>query len=317
MEIKPINCVMLVLVLWLSGCGSPAEQRSDTGLAADQEREVEAGFTLVQQNCIACHSPAAVEGGGIAPSLEDIRAAYLKDNPSATAFTNRMLRFLLEPSVQTSQMPEAINRYGLMPKMGFDSLEYRQIAAYLYQVNATSPRWFDWDSQKFGLREDLEQDPMAKGKEIALSTKTVLGSNLLAAIKNKGTAGAVEFCHLKAIPLTDSMQRVNGTQIRRVSDRPRNPDNMANQLQLDYIEKAKSTLESGGKVAPFLRETTDAAIGYYPIVTNQMCLQCHGMPVKDILPQTLTRIEKLYPLDMATGYGENELRGIWVIEMPK
>jgi hypothetical protein len=48
-----------------------------------------------------------------------------------------------------------------------------------------------------------------------------------------------------------------------------------------------------------------------------MCLQCHGIPNNQILPTTLSKIKELYPTDKATGYGENELRGIWVIEMDK
>ena len=57
--------------------------------------------------------------------------------------------------------------------------------------------------------------------------------------------------------------------------------------------------------------------GYYPITTQAMCLQCHGNPESDIAPETLSAIERFYPEDLATGYGENELRGIWVVEMAK
>jgi hypothetical protein len=46
-----------------------------------------------------------------------------------------------------------------------------------------------------------------------------------------------------------------------------------------------------------------------------MCLQCHGKPNVDINEATLGQIEKLYPNDKAVGYGLNELRGIWVVEM--
>ena len=52
-------------------------------------------------------------------------------------------------------------------------------------------------------------------------------------------------------------------------------------------------------------------------MTNIMCLQCHGKPDKDILPNTLTKIGSLYPEDKAIGYGVDELRGIWVVEMDK
>jgi len=58
-------------------------------------------------------------------------------------------------------------------------------------------------------------------------------------------------------------------------------------------------------------------IGYYPIVTNKMCMQCHGNPEMDIDTKTFEIIKKRYPDDKAIGYTINELRGIWVIEMEK
>nr|WP_321540500.1 DUF6132 family protein [Flavobacterium piscinae] len=53
---------------------------------------------------------------------------------------------------------------------------------------------------------------------------------------------------------------------------------------------------------------------YYPIETNTMCLQCHG---KQIKPEVQRQILKLYPNDLAFGYGENEVRGIWSITFEK
>jgi hypothetical protein len=48
-----------------------------------------------------------------------------------------------------------------------------------------------------------------------------------------------------------------------------------------------------------------------------MCLQCHGKPGTDISEATTAKLRQLYPNDKATGYGINELRGIWVVEMNK
>jgi hypothetical protein len=46
-----------------------------------------------------------------------------------------------------------------------------------------------------------------------------------------------------------------------------------------------------------------------------MCLQYHGSEGTDIAPETLKVIEEKYSNDQATGYTENQLRGIWVLEM--
>jgi hypothetical protein len=52
---------------------------------------------------------------------------------------------------------------------------------------------------------------------------------------------------------------------------------------------------------------------FAPILTNGMCLQCHGEPGSDVDETTLAVIRKKYPNDLAIDYGLNELRGIWKV----
>lgn len=162
-----------------------------------------------------------------------------------------------------------------------------------------------------------EQEYLSRGQEFALATKATLGKNLMAAIHSDGPAYAVEFCNTRAIPLTDSMATAQGVSIRRVSDQPRNPDNAANADELNYIRTAKALLANGEQIKGKIQNRNGKMIGYYPIVTNDMCLKCHGDPEQDINEATLTKIQSLYPADQATGYSPNELRGIWVVEMEK
>ncbi|MBK6374352.1 MAG: DUF3365 domain-containing protein [Saprospiraceae bacterium] len=155
------------------------------------------------------------------------------------------------------------------------------------------------------------------GKQLAIQTKSSLANYLISSISEKGSEGAVEFCNIKAIPITDSMSVVLGAKIKRVSDLPRNPANKANEAELAYIKKWKESKGNGEQKQPIVSEINGKMVGYYPIVTNQMCLQCHGKANKDINDATLNKINKLYPNDQATGYLENELRGIFVVEMNK
>jgi hypothetical protein len=155
------------------------------------------------------------------------------------------------------------------------------------------------------------------GKELALETKSNLGQNLARAITEKGPEGAVEFCNIKAIPITDSMSLLLGAKIKRVSDQPRNPDNQANDVELAYIKKWKNAHANGVDLPPMITEVDQKKIGYYPIITNPMCMQCHGTPGKDINLATLAKIKNLYSTDKATGYNLEELRGIFVVEMNK
>lgn len=168
-----------------------------------------------------------------------------------------------------------------------------------------------------GNAENDVDSYLKKGQSIAFATKAVLGKNLLKAIQDKGVHGAVDFCNVKAIPLTDSMATNLKASIKRVSDKNRNPNNAANQKELEYIVFAKQELVQHGNAKPKVFEQNGKMVGYYPIITNDMCIKCHGNKTTDIDTKTLSAINKQYPNDKGTGYATNELRGIWVVEMKK
>jgi hypothetical protein len=53
------------------------------------------------------------------------------------------------------------------------------------------------------------------------------------------------------------------------------------------------------------------------VITNPLCLQCHGVAGRDILPATATLLQKLYPQDQATGFQLGDLRGAWRVEFDR
>ena len=161
----------------------------------------------------------------------------------------------------------------------------------------------------------VEPNPIEDGKKIAMQTGGVLMANLTKAIADNGTENALSFCSTQAIPLTDSMSVAMNATIKRVSDKNRNPNNKANEEELAYITSVKETLLKGEQPTPKLTAADGKNTAYYPIMTNQLCMQCHGQPNTQVLPNTLAKIKSLYPNDMAIGYAINELRGIWVVEM--
>lgn len=158
-------------------------------------------------------------------------------------------------------------------------------------------------------------DYLKKGQDLALKTQSALGSQLVQALAKGGTDYAVRFCNTAAIPITDSVSKSLNAHIVRVSDRPRNPENAANKEEMEYIKKAKELLVSGEEISPAAHKKGNKVIGYYPIITNAMCLQCHGTPHETIADETWTNLRRLYPEDKAFGYGPDEIRGIFVVEM--
>jgi len=160
-------------------------------------------------------------------------------------------------------------------------------------------------------------DYLERGRTFAAATQAVLGRNLTDAINRDGVEHALSFCQLRAHPLTDSLARELGAGIRRVTDKPRNPANQANEEELAYIALLKADIAAGRTLTTMLKENDETIVGYYPIMTNALCLACHGQPGTDIASATFDRIRTLYRNDQATGYGLDELRGLWVVEMTR
>ena len=70
-------------------------------------------------------------------------------------------------------------------------------------------------------------------------------------------------------------------------------------------------------VKPELHVEGDQVVGYYPILINGMCLQCHGQAGEEIKAGTLEKLTALYPEDKAKGYKDGGFRGVWVVGMQR
>jgi len=292
------------------------------GAALDQVR-LTAGFQALESACFSCHSPDAAAGNRVAPPMAAIKQHYVQADTAYTEFSRDLAAFVQDPSAENTRMPGAINRFGLMPKLSFDPAMLEDIAYYIYHSPLEAPSWY---AQHFQVEQQkrrrvgrpalvTDADYLRHGREIALRAKATLGSNLKQAISAGGTVAAIDFCHTNAIPLTEGASAGQDALVRRVSDRPRNPANVANSSELAYITEAKSALAAGTEPQPAVHRVDGEVVAYYPIVTNGMCLQCHGRPGQALDAATHSALQDRYPEDQATGYGADELRGIFVVSM--
>ncbi len=284
------------------------------------------GKKLMETQCYVCHSPTAPEKENrIGPPMIEIKANYIDKNTTKEEFINTMWDFVKEPTKNKTKLHQAVDKYGVMPYQSFRKEDIDKIGEYMYEYEIEEPSWFEeyWkinniaknyiNSGKKILPSDKEYTTEDIGLKYALDTKKVLGKNLMGAIQKKGTLEALVFCNERAYPLTDSMANAYNVLIKRVSDKPRNPKNIANTSELDKINTYKKSLLNRINMNPIIENKNGVDHFYYPIVTNSMCLQCHGEPKQNIKPEVLAEIKNLYPKDMAKGYKVNQLRGIWSI----
>jgi cytochrome c553 len=285
------------------------------------------GKKLMETNCYVCHSPNAPENEGrIAPPMVAIKARYIqKEGYNKEEFIAAIKSFVENPTEDKVLMYDAVKKHGLMPKQTFSEGSIEKIAAYMFDFQIEEPEWFkahwlrngndNWIQSGIKIAENDRLKSIDEiGLEYALSTKKMLGNNLMGTIQKKGTLAALEFCNINAIPLTDSMAIKHNATIKRVSDRNRNPNNKANAEELKFINQFKMDMAAKKEIKPVVLKKGNKIKFYYPIETNSMCLQCHG---KEIKPDVQKQISKLYPKDLAFGYKENEVRGIWSLTFDK
>lgn len=297
--------------------------------------DVKQAQALIMQNCYSCHTPEMNSQPRIAPPIQMVRSHYIRDYTKEEDFVAAISDWVKAPDSQKSIMPGALNRFGLMPQMRISDEIVREIAAYLYRTDMTSMHGSSGHGKHqqgnigHGMQNNAQNGQQRKtnaaadttvpaaiiqqGQEYVNKVQSTLASNLLKAIERSGTDGAVNFCSTRAIALTDSAASELGIYIKRVTDRPRNQDNLADPDESAYLLRAKATLAAGKSIQPAFVKEGDSWRGYYPIITNPLCMNCHGAVDKDIDPATLEVIREQYPQDKATGYTVPEVRGAWVV----
>ena len=101
-----------------------------------------------------------------------------------------------------------------------------------------------------------------------------------------------------------------GISIRNVSDRPRNPQNQANELETKSINYFNQNPEATEKIELIKEGKKEYFSFTAPLRIEAYCLVCHGKK-SEVLPYIAKRYENAY------GYKLGEVRGLTSIKMPK
>ena len=159
-------------------------------------------------------------------------------------------------------------------------------------------------------------DPDKKYADIggAASAKLMqsLKGALAKAIADSGISGAIRVCSDQALAITAEIdaQSDSITDIRRITDRFRNPHNAPDQADLDALAFFRGyQTEHDGLPAYHIVRSAGELRYYQPLVIQPLCLNCHGKS-GSMDDQTIAAINRLYPEDMAVGYDLGDLRGL-------
>jgi len=165
------------------------------------------------------------------------------------------------------------------------------------------------------LSETVLKQYSVTGDSIVKLTFDTLRTALQQSLKEKGVEGAIEYCNINAYAIT-SMHAKEGLVIRRTAEKYRNPVNAPDSLEKVVFARYASLFEMKQPLEYTVLESSGDIHYFKPIILQTMCKNCHGIAGSDILPGVIEAINKRYPADMATGFREGDLRGMWHIRFP-
>ncbi len=163
-----------------------------------------------------------------------------------------------------------------------------------------------------------DEQAVAKGSSVSAALLQKLGGEVKKNMEASGPVKTLEFCSLHALSMTDEIAKENGTQIKRLTLKERNPVNAAEGDDKALLQQWEHMLAQGQALPSHeLKRLPNGTVAYYKplLINNEACLKCHGDIAKDSpLGQAIT---STYPEDKATGYKMGDLRGMIKVEMAR
>ncbi|MBL9207411.1 MAG: DUF3365 domain-containing protein [Opitutaceae bacterium] len=137
-----------------------------------------------------------------------------------------------------------------------------------------------------------------------------------AAVAKNGADKAIDFCHLKALPMTGQiitgMPRI--TAVKRTSLRLRNPANAPDAHEKVALARVEHDIEDGNPPRLLMQRIDRPGKKpewrlYRPMAVAPQCLTCHG-PSESLSPELRARLAERYPDDKALNYTAGQWRGL-------
>jgi len=169
-----------------------------------------------------------------------------------------------------------------------------------------------------GFSEKEKQEYTIKGKEIAQASFEALSGELMEQMKLGVPAQAVPFCKEQAVPILNGIASKYNVTIVRSSDQLRSCKIEPTERELDIINFYKKSVDNNEELKPIIEiDALNKKHYYAPIIVKANCLVCHGKVNETMSVKTDSIIKLTYPFDIATGYSEGDVRGVWSITFNK
>lgn len=110
----------------------------------DNHLQKDNGYTLMKNNCYACHNPNTKSHDEIlAPPFKAVKMHYMREYDSKEKFVNAMVDWVQHPDEDKALMFGAVKRFKVMPKLALSTEDLEKIAAYIYDNDVEQPEWME------------------------------------------------------------------------------------------------------------------------------------------------------------------------------
>lgn len=118
------------------------EVNKDVSLLVNQEPSE--GYTLMKNNCYACHNPnTASHDDIIAPPFKAVKMHYNRGYDTKEDFVNAMVNWVQNPVEDNALMFGAVKRFKVMPALPLSVKDLEKIATYIYDNDVEEPEWME------------------------------------------------------------------------------------------------------------------------------------------------------------------------------
>ena len=161
----------------------------------------------------------------------------------------------------------------------------------------------------------------AKAKRATQKLVGTLMGEVQQHIKDYGLAGTVTHCSSRAQELSALVGAEEGVEIRRVTEKTRNPvdapDAYERRVLAHFAEMlAKGELDASTVHVEVVKKDGKEVLRFLkPVTMMKNCLNCHGSP-EQIPEDVREALRAQYPNDLATGYANGDLRGAISVLVP-
>jgi hypothetical protein len=167
-------------------------------------------------------------------------------------------------------------------------------------------------SLQAGSAEDAR---LVTSRDLATHLQKELGGRLKSALTIDGPVPAIGVCQLDAPAIGAQISADTAARVGRTALKVRNPANSADVDARIVLKSFERQMADGiQRPAEHFVVSDDGSARYMKaIVTQPMCLTCHG---SDVSVEVATALKQRYPQDRATGFAAGELRGAFIIDWP-